>query len=318
MPHIQRRAAFDIGSGTIKMLVADIDISTGKILHHLFIDRIPLKLRENLNSDQKFDANTQTLVIEALQTLKSRAAAFHPQAYSAIATESMRLALNGPELAKRIEEETGIPVFIVSQEEEGIIGFLTAVDAADIDANSALSWDSGAGSFQMTTKQADQFVIYRGRLGIVPMKCAILNIQGKNLDASTPNPISDSQFQEATAFIKNTVGELPQELKKKISNPNTVILGLGVNSLWGMQEKLDYTRTDVLKAISLRLNLNDEAISLLPSFNNRKTFTPDAVSNLILTQGVMEAFNIHEVRYVGASPSGNAAGILLSPQYWKY
>ncbi|HXF29092.1 MAG TPA: hypothetical protein VN457_04520, partial [Chlamydiales bacterium] len=48
-PHkIERRAAFDIGSGEIKMQVSDVDLTVNKIVNVLLTDTAVVRLRENL------------------------------------------------------------------------------------------------------------------------------------------------------------------------------------------------------------------------------------------------------------------------------
>src|SRR5260221_1616498 len=49
VPHkIERRAAFDIGSGQIKMQVSDVDLTVNKIVNVLLADTVYVGLREDL------------------------------------------------------------------------------------------------------------------------------------------------------------------------------------------------------------------------------------------------------------------------------
>lgn len=172
-PHkIVRRAAFDIGSGQIKMQISDVDLTTNKIINVLLTDTAYVGLRENLvkSLDGKLSSNIQNKTVEAISELMKKAAPFHPEACHAIATEALRLAKNADALVERIKNETGISVTIVSQEEEGILGFISAVSEADVDPDKVVSWDFGGGSFQITTKCGDHYSVYLGRLGKTPMK----------------------------------------------------------------------------------------------------------------------------------------------------
>lgn len=184
-----RRAAFDIGSGQIKMQVSDVDITSNKIINVLLTDAMYVGLRENLaNSlDGRLSVEIQNKTVGVISELIKKAAYFSPEAYHAIATEGLRLAKNRDELVKRIENETGVPVTIVSQEEEGVLGFISAVSEADVDLDKAVVWDIGGGSFQITAMCGGQYSVYLGRFGKTPMKNAMLKIQGKDLD-SLPSP----------------------------------------------------------------------------------------------------------------------------------
>ncbi|MBA3958124.1 MAG: hypothetical protein H0X51_07015 [Parachlamydiaceae bacterium] len=316
---IVRRAAFDIGSGQIKMQVSDVDLTANKIIKVLFTDTAYVGLRENLvkSLDGRLSSDVQNKTVEAISELMKKAAPFHPEAYHAIATEALRLAKNADTLVERIKNETGMSVTIVSQEEEGILGFISAVNEVDVDPEKVVSWDFGGGSFQITTKCGDHYSVYWGRLGKTPMKNILLKIQGKDEDpTSSPNPISKSQATQAIQFIKDTINNVPIEIRQKLKHPDVVVLGVGINPIWGMQNSTHFDSNRVLKELDCRLNLDDAAIRLKDSIPaDRKEAFPYVVSNLILSYGVMEALDITRVHYVGTQ-GANAVGALLSPKYW--
>lgn len=319
-PHkIVRRAAFDIGSGQIKMQVSDVDLTVNKIINVLLVDTVYVGLREDLvkSLDGRLSSHIQNKTVEAISELIKKAAAFHPEAYQAIATEALRLAKNADTLVERIKNETGMFVTIVSQEEEGILGFISAVSEADIDPEKVVSWDFGGGSFQITTKCDDHYAVYLGRLGKTPMKNALLKIQGKDVDSmSSPNPISKSQATQAIQFIKDNIKDIPIELRQKLKHSDVVVLGVGINPLWGMQKSTHFDISRVLNELESRLDLDDAAIRTKDSIPaDRKEAFPHVVSNLILTYGVMKALDIAQVQYVGRQ-GANAIGTLLSPKYW--
>ena len=61
---------------------------------------------------------------------------------------------------------------------------------------------------------------------------------------------------------------------------------------------------------------DDHAISIKNAISDDyKESAAYVVSNLILAYGVMQALEIHQVKYVG-TPGANATGILLSPRFW--
>lgn len=314
---IERRAAFDIGSGQIKMQVSDIDVKANKIVNVLLVESATVALRENLvkSLDGRLSTDIQNQVVDAISELMKKAAPFHPKACQAIATEGLRLAKNSDVLLERIANETGVSVTIVSQEEEGILGFISAVSEAGVDPDQAVSWDFGGGSFQITTKCGDHYSVYQGRLGKVPFKNALLKLQGKDeKQILSPNPISKSQVEQAVKFIKENIKEVPTELRQKLNDPKVVTLGIGINPLWGMQQNENYDKNRLLSEINCRVGLDDGAISTKESIS--AAYSPYVVSNLILAYGVMQALDFHQVHYVGTQ-GANAIGALLSPQYWE-
>lgn len=317
---IERRAAFDIGSGQIKMQISDVDLTANKIVNVLLTDAAYVGLRENLvkSLDGRLSSDIQNKTVDAISTLMKKAAPFHPEAYHAVATEALRLAKNADILVERIENETGVSVTIISQEEEGILGFISAVSEAEVDLDKAVSWDLGGGSFQITTKCGDHYSVYQGKLGKTSMKNALLKIQGKEADLTlSPNPISKSQATQAIRFVKDNIKDVPIQLCQKLNNPNVAVLGVGINPLWGMQQSTEFDKNRVFKELDCRLNLDDAAIKIKDSIPaDRKEAFTHVVSNLILAYGVMEALDITQVHYVGTQ-GANAIGALLSPKYWK-
>jgi exopolyphosphatase/guanosine-5'-triphosphate,3'-diphosphate pyrophosphatase len=313
---IERRAAFDIGSGQIKMQVSDVDVTANKIVNVLLTDHAHVGLREDIakSLDGRLSSDIQNKTVDAIRELMNKCAPFHPDSYHAIATESFRLTKNNEELLERIKHETGLSVTIISQDDEGILGFISAVSVADVDLERAIAWDFGGGSTQITTRSNDHYCIYQGRFGSVPIKNALIKIQGKDAAMGSPNPISQSDMEQALQLIEESVKEVPNELRQKLNQSDVVVLGIGINPLWGLPQNTHYDKERMLAELTARLNLDDEAVGIKDSI--QKEYTARRVSNLILVYGMMKALNIDEVHYVGTE-GANAIGLLLSPQYWQ-
>ena len=88
------------------------------------------------------------------------------------------------------------------------MGFASAVSEAGIDPDRAVVWDVGGGSFQITWKDGDRFLVYQGKCGKVPAKNILLDVQGK--DAGTPNPISETEAMAAKKRIQEILGTVPK------------------------------------------------------------------------------------------------------------
>ena len=315
-PHqIERRVAFDIGSGKIKMQISDVDVTANKIMNVLLSETAKVPLREDLakSSDDRFSPEIQNLAVAAIKEFVEKAQIFHPEAYHAIATEGMRLAKNGIVLAERIKRETGVPVTILTQQEEGILGFTSAVSEADVDPEKAISWDFGGGSFQITMLCQDQYVVYESKLGKIPFKLALQHIQGRDPHAQSPNPISLEEALQAVSYIQDEIQEVPEQIKAHLQNAHVIVLGVGIHPLWGMPNNECYDQQRVYLEMSERLNLDDEALATQDRIS--KEGAVYVVSNLILAYGVMKALGIQEVHYVGTQ-GALATGLLLSPHYW--
>ncbi len=314
---IERRAAFDIGSGAIKLQVSDVDLRANKIVNVLFTDATKVALREDLGKslERRLSPEIQNQAVEAIAKLMEKAAAYQPEACHAVATEGLRFAVNGQALVERIEKETGLPVTIISQEEEGILGFLSAVNETDVDLEKAVAWDFGGGSFQITAKCGGRYCVYQGKIGKVPLKNTLLRIQGvDDSETFSPNPIAKVHAERAIQYILANVEDVPDELRQKLDRPDVVVLGVGIHPLWGMKDSVFYDPRRVYGELNERLDLTDEEICEKDACPRQAAVY--LASNLVLAYGVMQALGIDQVHYVGTQ-GANAVGALLSPKYWE-
>lgn len=317
---IERRVAFDIGSGKIKMQVSDVDTAAGKIVNVLLTANARVLLREDLvkSLDGRFSSEIENKLVHTITDLIKKAEPFHPQESHAVATESFRLAKNGHALVDRIKKETGLSITIISQEEEGILGFISATNQANANPEKVVSWDFGGGSFQITTKCGARYCVYQGKLGQIPFRNALLHIQDKDVNQTlTPNPVSKRDLNQALQFIRENVKDLPVEILQKLSQQDVVVLGIGINPLWVMGNNASYDQQRVIQEIEKRLGLDDNAIITKDCINDAyKDSAAYVVSNLILTYGIMNTLGIQKIEYVGTQ-GGNTIGALLSSKYWE-
>ncbi len=116
------KAVFDIGSGKIKMQIAKIEEET-KEIESLFCLAIPFTFSGN--EIEKEDLNRLQKILEEL---KQEADRYDPIDFVGIATERFRQARNGEESLIFLSQQTGINIVMIDSYEEGIFGFLTAVN----------------------------------------------------------------------------------------------------------------------------------------------------------------------------------------------
>ncbi len=318
---IERRAAFDIGSGAIKLLVADVDTETQQVTKYLYGDsiKVPFSAYLAVRPDGSFGADLQAQTKTAIATLKHKAAPYHPQCFLGVATEAFRLAKNGQQLAAAIEEELGGPIYIISQSEEAELGFASAVAHANGDIERAIVWDIGNGSFQISWKEFDAIHSYTGKLGKVPTKNIILTIQNKEIAENTsPNPISQEETYLAKIALTKQLQGIPASLQQKLQTPRTQVYGIGGvhhKNIAVSTGKAVYTLSMVDELLMNRLGLEDSSFGVLSS-------TPYWVSDLVFVSCIMSHLGIQEVLDVQSFDvpeipvTGNTVGILIREKYW--
>ena len=124
---VQRRAAFDIGSGSTKLMIADVDVETGQLGDIVHASERTVKYAFDWKTHGVLSDAVQAEGIKVLHALRTKVLASGCTAYTAVATEVFRKAPNGAAFLQRVRAELGLEIALVSQEEEAQIGFRTAV-----------------------------------------------------------------------------------------------------------------------------------------------------------------------------------------------
>lgn len=140
-------AAIDIGSNTTRILVAEPqDGQIKKIMEQRAYTRIG-KARDGKGriSEEKIDE-----VAEVVDTQVRLAREVGAEAFRAVATAAIRDSSNGDAAVKAIEARAGIPVEIISEEEEGRLAFLGATKALGHPVEGSIAVvDVGGGSTEI-------------------------------------------------------------------------------------------------------------------------------------------------------------------------
>lgn len=306
---IVRRAAFDLGSGKLKCQVADLDDEKGTIEKTLFSKFYLIGLQEDLEkSGENFFSDAIILDLQKkVNLLKEEAISFHPEKVVGVATEAYRKAVNGKEVIERINQMSGINAHVISQEEEAALGLKNASLLSKKPINEIIAFDIGGGSFQIIGEIDGEIVIYPGRVGKVPLKKLLLEIQGKTLDQS-PNPVSHEEIEKTICAIREKLEDLNPELKNEISRRSVI----GVGAMHGHMLELSHKSTYTIEDVKAALN------KLAGSTDNELGNTPRAhfyISDLCFLYVVMTEFGIKEIQF--EKGTGNTSAILLSEKYWK-
>lgn len=115
---VERRAAFDIGSGSSKMQISDVEISssqeTAVIISTLFGQERPVSFGADFikSIDGTLSDSIQEYGLTVIQNLKDEALRQGCTSFSAVATEVFRKATNGNQYLDKVRA-LGILSFIV-------------------------------------------------------------------------------------------------------------------------------------------------------------------------------------------------------------
>ena len=309
------RGAIDIGSGTTNLKVAKINPETNKIISIIFEKTVPVAYQKQLEQtkDGQFNSTTIEESINSIKQLKDFANQYHAEKIVAVATAAFRSAENGQFLANQIEEQTGVKVRIIDQDEEGVLAFKGAISLSPVEAENAVVWDIGGGSMQFTTlSPQESFLVEHGKLASIPFKNWIIeNLKHQNSsDVVSPNPLSNLQVNEAVDYASSQAQLTSKFFRDKIQSDSTKVLAVGNLFNLGIQpmvDKKEMNQKELGKGILKLENVTDEQLGA-------DKMAEVAVSNPILVLGYMKGLNIHEITFVKVN---NADGALTYAPYWS-
>lgn len=303
-----RRAAFDIGSGSTKMVIADVNTKTSemKIIHS---QDEKVDYQESLENSDVFGEEVKKQAIIAMAKLKYIALQKGATAFNAVATASFRKAKNGKEFATFLTNVFGIPTTIITQRQEAIIGFYGGLVGEKESPQNVVVWDIGAGSMQITMVSGNKHIVYEGKLASVTFaQYLIKEVQKK--ESNSPNPISHKNMAKGMEYAQSIATQIPQEIKDKLAEDDTKVIGIGGVHYYSIrgQVKMDdvYGLSAIGESIIHSIGKTDEQIG--------SKYASTEISNLILASAFMYELGINIVEPKKVSM---ANGILIHHHMWK-
>ena len=142
-----RIAAIDIGSNSIRQIVADVSPS-GSIR---IIDEMKAapRLGAGLSRSGKLSAGSMRHAIEAVQRMATLARQLGAVRIHAVATSAVREAENRRDFIDLVREETGLKVRLLTGEDEARLSFRSALAHFDLAVRRAVVMDIGGGSLEL-------------------------------------------------------------------------------------------------------------------------------------------------------------------------
>ncbi len=114
---MSRYASLDVGSNTVRLLVAEKSGEHG--FQPIRVERIITRLGGNFTAAGELDQSAIERTLAALHAFAGIAREEKAEAVFAAGTGVLRKAKNGKEFIRRVREETGLPLRLISGEEEG-------------------------------------------------------------------------------------------------------------------------------------------------------------------------------------------------------
>jgi exopolyphosphatase / guanosine-5'-triphosphate,3'-diphosphate pyrophosphatase len=143
----ERLAAIDVGSNSIRLVVAEYDPETGFEIIDEVKDQPRLGTR--VDATGMLDRAAMTRAFAALKRMKEVADRRGVTRIAAVATSAMREAKNGTTFAKRVRRQLGIPLEIINGDREAQLSWRSVAHHFRLENERTLVADIGGGSLEL-------------------------------------------------------------------------------------------------------------------------------------------------------------------------
>jgi exopolyphosphatase/guanosine-5'-triphosphate,3'-diphosphate pyrophosphatase len=143
----ERLGAIDVGSNSVRLLVAEYDPVAGISV----IDEVKdqPRLAKGLAETGQLDGEAVERALVALGRMKTVCERRGVRRLAAVATAATREAANGPEFVRRVREELGIPLEIIDEHTEASLSWRSVAHHFQLDGARAVVADIGGGSLEL-------------------------------------------------------------------------------------------------------------------------------------------------------------------------
>jgi len=187
----RRLAGIDIGTLTCRLLIADCSPQTS--LKALQSERRILRLGEGVDQTKRLSAAAMDRVIECLREWRGLIDSHQVDAATAVATSAVRDAVNRDEFLRRVKQETGFDVEVITGDEEArrtLLGIRSGLPAGVTDM---IALDIGGGSTEFILDRPGQVPIVRSiDIGVVRLCERVL----------THDPPTAEEIEQARDWVR--------------------------------------------------------------------------------------------------------------------
>lgn len=143
----QRIAAIDIGSNSIRQIVADVSPDgTIRVVDEM---KAAPRLGADISDEGALDETHMAEAVEALSRMATLARQLGAKRIEAVATSAVRDATNGAAFLTRVRKEAGLKVRLLDGDEEARLAFRSALAHFELGVGRSVVMDIGGGSLEL-------------------------------------------------------------------------------------------------------------------------------------------------------------------------
>jgi exopolyphosphatase/guanosine-5'-triphosphate,3'-diphosphate pyrophosphatase len=250
-----RYAVVDIGTNSVKFHVGEQhpDRSWSRIVDRAAVTRLGEGLDETGEIQQEPLERTIAAVVEMVEEARQLGAL----AIAAVGTAALRNAGNSQLAIRRIREQTGVEVQVLSGEEESRLAYLAVMAGTELADGSLVVFDTGGGSTQVTSGRGDE-VLERFSVDVG----AVRYTERYGLDRATDQKTLDEVRRALTGDLARLDGREPPD----------VLVGMGgaITNITAVSRSMEVYDPDVVQGATLDVSEIDRQIALYASMDEEE------------------------------------------------
>jgi exopolyphosphatase/guanosine-5'-triphosphate,3'-diphosphate pyrophosphatase len=151
---MKRQAVIDVGTNSVKFHVGELQPDG---TWETVIDRAEVtRLGEGIEETGAIAPAAIERTAVAIAGMMAEAASNRTESVTVVGTMGLRTATNSQEFLKRVKDQTGASIEVISGEEESRLGFLAAKSGLESSGGTLVVFDTGGGSSQFTIGCGDR------------------------------------------------------------------------------------------------------------------------------------------------------------------
>jgi exopolyphosphatase / guanosine-5'-triphosphate,3'-diphosphate pyrophosphatase len=196
-----RIASIDIGTNTFRILICE---TAGKQFRKIYIDQVITRLGGGFKEDERLltDSAIKRSII-VLKEFSNIIKSYGVDRSRTVATSVVRESINGHEFIRRVRDEAGIDIELISGQEEARLAAAGVLKSIKIRGKRVVILDIGGGS--------TEYIFLDGDIGIevITASMGVVHLSEKFIDTDIPAPAAIKNISD---HIENLINS---ELKSR-------------------------------------------------------------------------------------------------------
>jgi exopolyphosphatase / guanosine-5'-triphosphate,3'-diphosphate pyrophosphatase len=289
-----RTAVVDIGTNSTRLLVADVDRSTGEVVE-LHRESQVTRLGDRVDAGGRLSGEAIERVFATLAGYCATIDRFDGEKNLAVLTSAVRDASNGAEFTERVRSEFGLDARVLSGDEEAQLTFLGAMsDRESCSSEPTVVIDIGGGS--------TEFIVGANHTAgfHVSVQAGVLRMSERHIHSDPPSPdeLQNLAADTRTLFIDGLPREQRTAVRRGIAVAGTATSAAAIdqeldpydpNRVHGYPLLLATVELLIARLADMTEARRREVVGLHPDR------APTIVAGMILLDEAMRAFDLDQV-----------------------